>query len=418
VQSYLRLIALVLSFAFFASAYTNCSNTGMQLSKSQSLGSTSITTVPTPTALQGQNAVSLIMGAGSTNQISVSVTICVPGTTTCQTVNNLLLDTGSTGVRIFASALSNVYSSLPKTGLGNCTSYADNSYDWGPMVLADVELGQELASSVPIQVIDNSYGDGSTACVRGIKAYDAAEHLNVTPTTQTATTGFNGLVGVNFLAQDCGSYCVTHNDADLYYSCTGTTCTGSTAALNVQITNPVSKMNYDNNGVTMYFPPTTATGLNSLYGQMYLGIGTQPNNTPNSSVKTLTADSNESDSNFSMFYTTWQGTQIAGFIDSGSACNFFPSTSGSLAEDSYGDYNTVTGLTATQMGYNGVQSVVKFNVASVNSSNVQPYCAASLGSSFASSDFDWGFPFFVGRTVYVGMEGATSSLGTGLYWAY
>src|SRR6185437_10849196 len=62
------------------------------------------------------NAISVTVGAGSVcgnysnggtlNQPCTSVTICLPGSTTqCQTIPDILVDTGSYGLRVFASAL-------------------------------------------------------------------------------------------------------------------------------------------------------------------------------------------------------------------------------------------------------------------------------------------------------------------------
>src|ERR1700690_3643354 len=41
--------------------------------------------------------------AASVNQLYTDVTICIPGTSNCQTVSDVLVDTGSTGLRLLAS---------------------------------------------------------------------------------------------------------------------------------------------------------------------------------------------------------------------------------------------------------------------------------------------------------------------------
>ena len=43
---------------------------------------------------------------------------------------------------------------------------------------------------------------------------------------------------------------------------------------------------------------------------------------------------------------------------------------------------------------------------------------SEVGGTFSGTAFDWALPFFFGRTVIIGYEGAASSIGNGPYWAY
>src|ERR1700733_10368233 len=85
-----------------------------------------------------------------------SVTVCVPGSTTnCQTIGGILVDTGSSGLRILSSALT---ISLPQQTNGSGNSIAEcgvfeDGITWGPVQTADVKMAGEAASSIPIQVI-------------------------------------------------------------------------------------------------------------------------------------------------------------------------------------------------------------------------------------------------------------------------
>ena len=56
----------------------------------------------------GANVVPITVDAGPTSTIQadmayVTVTICMPGTSTCQTINHIQVDTGSEGLRLISS---------------------------------------------------------------------------------------------------------------------------------------------------------------------------------------------------------------------------------------------------------------------------------------------------------------------------
>src|SRR5580658_6055031 len=95
--------------------------------------------------------------ATSANIPYISVTVCQPGTTNCQTIDNVEVDTGSAGLRILSTASTAAFlQSLPQQFVANsttpvieCAQFADG-FTWGPVVSADVTISSEKASGIPI----------------------------------------------------------------------------------------------------------------------------------------------------------------------------------------------------------------------------------------------------------------------------
>jgi len=74
-------------------------------------GSSGGGTTPSPPVVSGDNVLaitvngSLCSSNSYINKPCVSVTICAPATSTCQTISDILLDTGDSGIRIFKQVL-------------------------------------------------------------------------------------------------------------------------------------------------------------------------------------------------------------------------------------------------------------------------------------------------------------------------
>lgn len=358
------------------------------------------------------------------NKPTVSVTVCTPGTSNCQTIDNILLDTGSYGLRIFKQFAQNL--SLPQVNvvsgpLAECTTFADGSGEWGPVRIADVVLGGETASNVPIQVIDANYFPGAIP--------RACQSPNVTNLDQDpGSVGFNGILGVGLFASDCGQGCADSAHNSVYYTCSGSRCVGASVPVASQVQNPVALLEQDNNGVIVQMPPVSPGGMRSVTGQLILGIGTRSNNAP-SGVTAYPADSNGE------FTTVFNGATLpTSFIDSGSNGLFFNDPAsllplcsspdqGWFCSQYQGSRPTEQELTATNRGSDGLPSgFVKFSVGNAtelfNSASNSVFSELG-GSAPPGSGFDWGLPFFFGRSIYVGIEGGKSStLGSGPYWAY
>ena len=340
------------------------------------------------------------------NELCASVTICQPGTSNCQTISDVLVDVGSVGLRVFGSRLS-----VPLTqtvdaqgrALGECTFFADGSTSWGSVQIADVVLGGAPAVRVPIQVITPTFGGQSVS----------SNPCNDTVDSDPDAASLNGILGIGLFRQDCGSVCAVNGNNTLYFSCQAGSCAGAVVSVADQVQNPVWLLPSGNNGVVITLPSVPASGAPSVTGSLIIGIDPAASNTPPSAVLPT---------NVNGFVTTvYKGRTFAqSIIDSGSNALFFPDASLAgcpMPLDAFYCPPNALNLSATISGASGGQAVVPFQVANTQLLvDTRNSAYNNLGGDF--STFDWGLPFFLGRTVFVGIEGQSSSLGTGPFFAF
>ena len=365
----------------------------------------------------GQNVQPITVNGGPVpnfvyeNAAFTSVTLCAPGTTTCQTIDGILVDTGSFGLRVLSSA---VTLSLPTLGTGgstvnDCVTFVDGSFVFGPVAQADVKLAGETASSISLQMIENPTAYSVPAsCANGGTNDDTLSAL-----------GANGILGVGPEPEDCGPACDPSTGGasppvPAYYACsTAAGCQPTFVSVAQQVTNPVVLFTTDNNGVIMELPSASGQEASSS-GSLVFGIGTQSNNQLPSSTALFRLDNEDN------FTTTLNGQAITGsFLDSGSNALFFPDSSIPTCSDLtffFCPTSTVS-LTATNTGTNGASNQVSFTVGNADQMSGSDAVLPALAGP-NSAGFDWGLPFFYGRNVYTAIDGQSTPSGAGPYWAY
>jgi hypothetical protein len=408
---------------------------------------------------QAANAVTMTVDAGPDPSAGydvdtpfITVTVCAPGSTTnCQVIDHVEVDTGSYGLRIISTALNtSVASALPSEAASNgsplveCTQFADG-FSWGPVKTANVQVGGESASSVPMQVMgDPSFeNEIPTAC-----------SSTGTEEDTVATFGANAILGIGPFADDCGGGCANSAANGWYYACpaSGTSaasCTGVAVIEKQQVTNPVALFPTDNNGEVIQMP-AVAEGAGTATGTLIFGIGTEGNNSVGAKT-ILTANTSYGD--VSTSYVTHGGQQQYlpySYFDTGSNAYYFSDDSipSSQGCSSYPGYNSQQPdswfcpaseltLSATNTGENGTESTATFSVGnaytlfnSSQSGTVFGDIGASSGSQLSACGtqssaatnvgcaFDFGFPFFLGKTVYIAYAGANTAWGNGPYYGY
>ncbi|MGA2778077.1 MAG: DUF3443 family protein [Steroidobacteraceae bacterium] len=362
------------------------------------------------------------VGVDAINVLYTTVTVCVPATTTCQAIDNVEIDTQSSGLRILASALTiTLPPALDSNGnaLAECAQFAGGTYSWGPLASADMSIAGESVAALTVEIIGGSSIAVPTACAAVGNAEDTV-----------ATFGANGILGVGTPAQDCGALCVASTEPGFYYACTATNCVPTTVDIVSQLQNPATLFATDNNGVIIELPSVSATGAASLSGVIVFGIDTATNNASSTAATVLPVQT----------ATSYLSAQLAGqtyassFLDTGSNALFFndssltqctnPNLTGFYCPASTENLSaTLIGYTASGTG--GTQRIVDFSIANTLNlleANSSFAAFSNIGGTYdmtgIADTFDFGLPFFYGRNVYEVFEGKSSSVASGPYFAF
>ncbi|MEI6789635.1 MAG: DUF3443 family protein [Myxococcaceae bacterium] len=332
---------------------------------------------------------------------------CVSVTVNGQVINNILLDTGSFGLRVFKSVLKTSLTQAKADDgkdLAECVQFGDGSSQWGPVMMASVQLGGEKAVNVPIMVVDSTY-PGDPGC---------STSKNQPSDVGPEDASFNGILGVGLFAQDCGLGCTaaasksSGSSYSPYYSCDGIgKCSQTTVALANQVQHPGALLAQNNNGVILSLPAVPDTGAASVEGCLYFGIGTQSNNALGS-AKTYLADRQ------GRVTTLFNGHSMTSFLDSGSNGLYFPGDSAppELTVCKTNGFYCPSRTQRLTASINGVD--INFSIANI--STLSGLVFNNIGAPTISGEayFDWGLPFFFGKNIAVGM----GKEGSGPYWAY
>jgi hypothetical protein len=355
-----------------------------------------------------------------TNEAFVSVTLCAPGSATnCQTIDHVLVDTGSVGLRIFASVLNaNLMNAMPLetdtsgNPVGECLTFVDG-YAFGSVRQANFQVGGESVSGLPLQVIADSgvFSNPPSSCTAG-----GGTNLNT-----VQLFGANGVIGIGVTSTDCGPDCNVNgsvNGPAIYYDCPSGGCSSiiaraaSVKAPFQQVPNPVAALPVDNNGTIISLPSVPAAGEASVSGTLFFGIGTESNNGLGS-AKIFTT------STFGNLTVNFNGQSLSNsFVDSGSDFYFFVDSGiPACTQTGFTGFYcpaSPTALSPTVQGANGAtgsaaftlqnaQTVLVANVAAAPGIGANPSNVS--GFNAPSNSFDLGLPSFYGHPVFTAIGG-------------
>lgn len=332
------------------------------------------------------------------NRLTVDVKVCEPGTQTCQTIQNVMVDTGSVGLRLQASALDPTLNlpaltSSDGIALGECYRFGGGNA-WGMLSSADVSIGGTTAPSMSVQVVTSDPARQPSDCPSG-----------------GATS--NGTLGIGISDYDCGLTCKMPEDLtglgwkNQYFGCSDTACNPIEGIIptTYQLSNPTAVMDGGiYNGAVIDLPSVPDGGASQATGTLTFGVNTLADNTLSSPTVVPLSSSGH-------FSTVYDGvTYPSSYIDSGTATYTFPDSSLSRCSGALSFALCVSPTlpaSASVHGASGLSYSVDFEIGMYPSSGVAQ--GAAVAASAASKSFVWGAPFFFGKRVAVVRKTASAA---------
>ena len=333
---------------------------------------------------------------GGFNRMVVTVTVCEPGTERCAAIDDVMVDTGSTGLRLEASAVPPrlrlpAFPGPDGRPLAECLRFLHDRA-WGPLVRADLRIGGLAAPDLPVQVID----DG------GRSEPEECPHSDVRPTS-------NGTLGIGPHLWDCGGGCEQDPGHPTYFACEAGGCApvpGRVASA-YRVPNPVSRFPGHDEGVVFDLPAPPPGGAGEVAGTLTFGVeagdlGAAP---------PLRLDRTGR-------FTTLHGGRAYpdSFIDSGTETYIL--ADGGLPRCAGMDWAFCAvpeaRRDAVMVGRDGARVPVSFGVGDYRGIRERQAGAAAglaVAADPSTTAFVWGAPFFLGRRVALVLDGRTV-LGT------
>lgn len=381
---------------------------------------------------------------GVTNVPYVTVTVCSPGSSIdCVTIDHVLLDTGSYGLRLLKSKVSGLRQGqgLPSIAVaadasnGTPAGNAAECYPfvlgavWGPLAKADVRISGELAPAQTIHLIDDS---STLPQPVPLDCQSAAQGALV---NSVSTLQANGILGIGMVDVDCGITCETNSYLGMhvvYYSCPtgGSACMAAAIPMPLQVRNPVASFAVDNNGTMISMPALPKLGANVAKGRLVFGIGTQSNNQlpPPLTAGMYPVEIDSASPNY-LYVTVQVGAKSfpQSYIDTGSNAMFFDdatlSRACSVSAGQQGNWYCPADTwrqTATLTAANGAQGSLNLAIDSADVLfNVGATAFANLGGTAGqpAQTFALGMPFYYGRQVFTSIWGKPLSIN-GPWYAF